>query len=90
MNRHNTRPNNKDKHPGMVDLSLQRRTQTQRKVENKISAEDKQAREEARKAGVKILVGIFCTTCATQGYQGSMVQWVSRRKQATSGSMGSV
>jgi hypothetical protein len=52
MSHHNTHPNNKDKHPGMVDLSPQRRTQTQRKVENEISAEDKQAREEARKAGI--------------------------------------
>jgi hypothetical protein len=55
MSHHNTCPNNKDKHPGMVDLSLQRRTQTQRRVENELSAEDKEAREEARKAGILCL-----------------------------------
>lgn len=43
MSRMNTRPNNRDKHPGVVDLSPQRRTHVQKSTDDGKSAEDKQA-----------------------------------------------
>ncbi|KAH9020127.1 hypothetical protein EDB85DRAFT_1896313 [Lactarius pseudohatsudake] len=53
-----TRATNKDKHPGVVDLGPQRRTHEQKKADNEKTAEDKQAREETRKAGIRKLTGV--------------------------------
>ncbi|KAH9046393.1 hypothetical protein EDB83DRAFT_2317717 [Lactarius deliciosus] len=58
MNHLSTRAANKDKHPGVVDLSPQRRTHEQKKANDEKAAEDKQAREEARKAGIRKLAGV--------------------------------
>lgn len=58
MSRMNTRPNNRDKHPGVVDLSPQRRTHVQKSADDGKSAEDKQAREEARKASIRHLAEV--------------------------------
>ena len=58
MSRINTRPKNRDQHPGIVDLSPQRRTQAHKRVDDERSAEDKQAREEARKAGIRRLAEV--------------------------------
>jgi hypothetical protein len=54
----NTRPNNKDKHPRRVDLSPQRRTQTQKRSDDAKSAEEKQAQEEVRQAGIRQLAEV--------------------------------
>ena len=58
MSRMNTRPNNRDKHPGVVDLSPQRCTHVQKSADDGKSAEDKQAREEARKASIRHLAEV--------------------------------
>jgi hypothetical protein len=58
MNRLTTRTNNKDKHPGIVDLSPQRRTHTQKKADDEKAAEDKEAREGAHRAGVRQLAEV--------------------------------
>ncbi|KAI9436910.1 hypothetical protein H4582DRAFT_2058382 [Lactarius indigo] len=52
MSRLNTRPSNKNKHPGVVDLSLQRCTHGQKKANEEKTVEEKQAREETQKAGI--------------------------------------
>ncbi|KAN0129925.1 hypothetical protein V8E53_012251 [Lactarius tabidus] len=51
----NTRPSNKDKHPGIVDLSPQRHTHAQKKADDEKSEEDKLAREADRQAGIQHL-----------------------------------
>jgi hypothetical protein len=58
MSRLQTRANNKDKHPGVVDLSPQRRTQTKKRVDDERTVEEKQFREEARKATIRRLAEI--------------------------------
>ena len=58
MSRLNTRPNNKDKHPGIVDLSPQRRTPVQKKADDAKAMEEKQAREDTHKAGVRQLANV--------------------------------
>ncbi|KAI9438746.1 hypothetical protein H4582DRAFT_2076372 [Lactarius indigo] len=58
MSRLNTRPSNKNKHPGVVDLSPQRRTHGQKKADEEKTAEEKQAREETRKAGIRRLAEV--------------------------------
>lgn len=65
MSRPNTRPNNKDKHPGMVDLSPPRRTQTHKRVENERSTEEKLASEEARQTGIRHLAQVEERTSKT-------------------------
>jgi hypothetical protein len=50
-----TRPNNKNKHPGIVDLSPQRRTHTQKRADDETAAEEKQAKRDAHKAGIRRL-----------------------------------
>lgn len=42
----------------MVDLSPQRRTQAHKRVDDELSAEEKQAREEARSAGIRHLAEV--------------------------------
>jgi hypothetical protein len=58
MSRLQTCANNKDKHPGVVDLSPQRRTHTQKKADDERAAEEKQAREVARMATIRHLADI--------------------------------
>jgi hypothetical protein len=47
-----THASNKDKHPGIVDVSPTRCAPVCKKVDNQESAEEKQAREEAHRAGI--------------------------------------
>ncbi|KAI9432031.1 hypothetical protein H4582DRAFT_2062213 [Lactarius indigo] len=47
-----------NKHPGVVDLSPQRRTHGQKKADEEKTAEEKQAREETRKAGIRRLAEV--------------------------------
>jgi hypothetical protein len=54
----NTRPNNKDKHPGIVDLSPPRRTQAHKRADDEKTPEEKQAQEEARQAGIRHLAEV--------------------------------
>jgi hypothetical protein len=54
----NTRPSNKDKHPGIVDLSPQRHTHAQKKADDEKSEEDKLAREADRQAGIQHLANV--------------------------------
>jgi hypothetical protein len=57
--RPNTRPTNKDKHPGRVDSSPgPRRSQLQKKADDGNSAEERQAREDTRKAGIRHLAEV--------------------------------
>ncbi len=72
MSRPNTRPNNKDKHPGRVDLSPQRRTQSQKRADDEKSMEEKQAREEHHKAGVRQIAEV--EECTTQRLKALMAQ----------------
>ncbi|KAH9071089.1 hypothetical protein EDB83DRAFT_2517683 [Lactarius deliciosus] len=58
MNRLSTRAANKDKHPGVVDLSPKRRTHEQKKADDEKAEEDKQAREETRKAGIRKVAAV--------------------------------
>jgi hypothetical protein len=58
MNRLQTRPNNKNKHPGIVDLSPQRRTPAQKRADDEKTAEEKQAQEDARKVGIRHLAEV--------------------------------
>lgn len=58
MSRINTRASNKDKHPGEVDLSPQRRTNAPKKASDNISAEERQAQEESRKAVIRRLAEV--------------------------------
>jgi hypothetical protein len=58
MARISTRANNKDKHPGVVDLSPQRRTHTQKRADDEKAVEEKQAKEDARKAGIRQLANV--------------------------------
>jgi hypothetical protein len=55
MSRLNTRPSNKDKHPGLPDLSPQRRSPAQKRADDKRAAEEKQAKEDAQKQGIRRL-----------------------------------
>ena len=48
----NTCAANKVKHPGLVDLSPQRCTHSQKKADDERAGEDKQAREEAHVNGI--------------------------------------
>ena len=64
MSHLNTHPNNKNKHPGIVDLSPQRRTPIQKKADNTKAMEEKQAREGTHKAGVRQLANV--EQCAMQ------------------------
>jgi hypothetical protein len=54
----NTRAENKNKHPGVVDLSPQRRTHAQKRADDKKSEEEKQAREAVRQAGIQHLAKV--------------------------------
>ncbi|KAI9431350.1 hypothetical protein H4582DRAFT_2085196 [Lactarius indigo] len=58
MSHLNSRPSNKNKHPGVVDLSLQRCTHGQKKADEEKTAEEKQAREETQKAGIRQLAEV--------------------------------
>ena len=49
---------NKDKHPGIVDLSPQRRTQAQKKADDEKTMEEKQAQQTAHKAGIHQLAKV--------------------------------
>jgi hypothetical protein len=53
MSQPNTQPNNKDKHPGVIDLSPQRCTPAHKRVDDEKAAEEKQAREDVYKAGIR-------------------------------------
>ena len=77
MSRPNTRPNNKDKHPGRVDLSPQRRTQSQKRADDEKSMEEKQAREEHHKAGVRQIAEVEERT--TQRLKALMAQGAGPR-----------
>ncbi|KAN0130534.1 hypothetical protein V8E53_009217 [Lactarius tabidus] len=48
-----TRPDNKNKRPGLVDLSPQRRTHAQKRADDEKFTEDKQAREDIRREGIR-------------------------------------
>jgi len=52
MSHPNTHLNNRDKHPGVVDLSPQRCTQSQKRADNEKTKEEKQAGEEVHKAWI--------------------------------------
>ncbi|KAH9016476.1 hypothetical protein EDB84DRAFT_1443109 [Lactarius hengduanensis] len=54
----NTRAGNKDKHPGRVDLGPPRRTPDQKRTDDRRIAEEKEAREDHRKAGVRQLAEV--------------------------------
>jgi hypothetical protein len=58
MSRPNTRPKNKDMHPGIVDLSPQRRMHAQKKANDDRSTEERQAREEAHKLSIRHLAEV--------------------------------
>ena len=48
----NTCADNKDKHPGVIDLSPQRCTQAQKRANDEKSEEEKQARDAVHQAGI--------------------------------------
>jgi hypothetical protein len=47
-----TRPDNKNKHPRLVDLSPQRHTHAQKRADDEKFTEDKQAREDICREGI--------------------------------------
>ncbi|KAH9023451.1 hypothetical protein EDB85DRAFT_1894781 [Lactarius pseudohatsudake] len=53
-----TRTGNKDKHPGRVDLGPPRRTPDQKRTDDRRIAEEKEAREDHRKVGVRQLAEV--------------------------------
>lgn len=72
MSRMTTRPANKDKHPGEVDVSPQRRTTTQKRVADNVSAEERQVREETRKNTIRQLAEV--EECTSQRLKALMAQ----------------
>jgi hypothetical protein len=53
-----TRPDNKNKHPGLVDLSPQRRTHAQKRADDEKFTEDKQAREDIFREGIRCIAEV--------------------------------